>query len=199
MKVLLYGSAHLASVTCDLLKKHHEVVGHIPSKNPRIPSTMNCRLISDETEYEHDIKLSIQYDQKILNTDNAFNVHTGLLPEWGGCDILYHTLQDGAKEQGITFHKITDRFDYGPIVSKTTYPVIDGDTVFTLYERLTSVLPWFVLSSLQLLETMKTDQVAMCYKEKPNIFFKEKGIKEEDIQLYKESGALLRKMYGTIR
>ena len=39
-KILIYGSAHLTKVTCDLLENHYELVGHIPSKNPVIGSEM---------------------------------------------------------------------------------------------------------------------------------------------------------------
>ena len=36
--------------------------------------------IADET-VPHDIKLSIQYDKKVTDLSNAYNVHTGLLPK----------------------------------------------------------------------------------------------------------------------
>tara|TARA_R110002020_G_scaffold309534_2_gene525514 strand:- start:51 stop:650 length:600 start_codon:yes stop_codon:yes gene_type:complete len=199
MKILLYGSAHLASIACDLLKKHYDVVGHIPSKRPRIPGIMNCKTIDNESTCDHDIKLSIQYDQKIADVENCYNVHTGLLPEWGGCDILYHTLQNNAQEQGVTFHKMTDKFDYGPIISKVTYPVVKGDTVITLYERLTAIVPWFVLSSLQLLETLSLDQISACHKEKPSIFKKEKEIKEMDLNEYRKNGNILKELYGSTK
>ena len=75
---------------------------------------------------------------------------------------------------------MTDKFDYGPIISKVTYPVLNGDTVINLYERLTSVLPWFVLSSIRLLETLDFNQVSLCQKQEPNIFKKEKHVKEKD-------------------
>ena len=199
MKILLYGSAHLASVACDLLKKHYDIVGHIPSKNPRIPGVMKCKTINDASTCQHDIKLSIQYDQKITDVENCFNIHTGLLPEWGGCDILYHTLENKSQEQGITFHKMTDKFDYGPIISKVTYQVLNGDTVINLYERLTSVLPWFALSSIRLLETLDFNQVSLCQKQEPNIFKKEKHVKEKDKDIYKKNGNILRKLYGEVR
>ena len=126
-KILIYGSAHLTKVTCDLLKDYYELVGHIPSSNAVIGSKMTLPIVDENIE--HDIKLSLQYNKKLLNLDKAFNVHTGLLPRWGGVDILYHTLKEKSKEQGLTFHRMTDKFDDGQVISKMTYPVYENDTM----------------------------------------------------------------------
>ena len=167
-KILIYGSAHLTKVTCDLLENHYELVGHIPSKNPVIGSEMTLPIVDESVE--HDIKLSLQYNRRLLNLENAFNVHTGILPEWGGTDILYHTLKEDSKEQGLTFHKMTKDLDFGPIISKITYPVFKEDTAFNLYKRVLTVGPSFVEASLKLLEEIPTDNINKCYKSKPTIY-----------------------------
>ena len=78
-KILIYGSSHLAQETCLVLRDYYTLVGHIPSTNPTIPGSMDLP-IADET-VPHDIKLSIQYDKKVTDLSNAYNVHTGLLPK----------------------------------------------------------------------------------------------------------------------
>ena len=65
---------------------------------------------------------------------------------------------------------MSEDFDCGNIISKITYPVLLSDTVLDLYKRLDSIFPYFVLSSLKLLETLEEDDVDECYAEKPRIF-----------------------------
>ena len=97
-----------------------------------------------------DIKLSVQYDKIIKDTDKCFNVHTGLLPEYGGTNILDYTIQNGEYQQGLTFHKMTDKLDFGPIISKITYPVFPEDKAFDLYHEASKLpgAPWFAHSNL---------------------------------------------------
>ena len=80
-KILIYGSSHLTVEACKILKNHYNLVGHIPSKDPVIAGIMDIPVVSDTVE--HDIKLSLQYNRRMENVENAFNVHTGLLPNWG--------------------------------------------------------------------------------------------------------------------
>ena len=190
-KILIYGSAHLTKVTCDLLENHYELVGHIPSQNPVIGSEMTLPIVDESIE--HDIKLSLQYNRRLLNLENAFNVHTGILPEWGGTDILYHTLKKDSKEQGITFHKMTEVFDKGPIVSKMTYPVFKEDTMVDLYQRLIQIAPAFVLGSLKLLESIPS--VDDCYEYEPTIY-KRGNIDESDLDTYKKFIPTVNKIYN---
>ena len=73
-KIQILGSTHLTAITCDLLKEYYDLVGFIPSSNPTISGKVNLPLV-DET-IEHDIKLSIQYDIKVVDIYNAYNVKT---------------------------------------------------------------------------------------------------------------------------
>ena len=190
-KILIYGSTYLTKVTCDLLENHYELVGHIPSNNPVIGSEMTLPIVDESVN--HDIKLSLQYNRRLLNLENAFNVHTGLLPEWGGTDILYHTLKENSKEQGLTFHKMTEIFDKGPIISKMTYPVFKEDTMVELYGRLIQIAPAFVLGSLKLLEFIPT--VDECYAETPQMY-KRGNIDETDLEVYNNTIPNIKKMYN---
>ena len=189
-KILIYGSSHLSAVTCDLLRHHYDVVGYIPSSKPTIAGEMNMPRVYEEIE--HDIKLSLQYDKKLVDIENAFNVHTGLLPQWGGTDILYHTLQEEAIEQGLTFHKMTNKFDYGAIISKISYPVFKTDSMVDLYEKMTRCFPNFVLSSLRILESI--EDISGCQIEKPRLF-KRGNINSSDTELYKNTLIELKEKY----
>jgi Formyl transferase len=146
MRILLLGSTVLSAVVEAALP---EVVGHIPSVKPSFPGRMRSPVVPETTP--HDIKLSVQFDRKVVDVRNAYNLHTGLLPHYGGMDILHHTLENGDRQQGLTFHAMSERLDAGPIISTVTYPILPSDGVVQLYERMLAVAPHFVRSSLALL------------------------------------------------
>lgn len=150
MRILIYGSTYLTEICVNqLIKDGYNLVGYIPSENPVFKGTINLPIV-DET-IDHDIKLSIQYDKKLITTKDAYNLHTGLLPKYGGCSILYHTIKNDEEEQGLTLHKMTEDFDEGGIISKMSYAVLPEDTVADLYTRLCIIAPKFLSNALSLL------------------------------------------------
>ena len=138
MRILLLGSTVLSAAVEAALP---EVVGHVPSVKPAFPGRMRSPVVPETTP--HDIKLSVQFDRKVVDIGNAYNLHTGLLPHYGGVDILHHTLENGDRQQGLTFHAMSDRFDAGPIISTITYPVLRADGVVELYQRMLAIAPTF--------------------------------------------------------
>lgn len=197
MKILIFGSTYLSAIATEYLvnQSDYEIVGHVPNKKRiTIPGKMTVPVVSEDSAC--DVILSLNYDQKIKNTDKSFNVHTGLLPEYGGVDIFYHTIKNKPLEQGLTFHKITKFFDYGPIISKITYPVLPEDTIDILYKRMTKIFPLFVLSSLKLLENIPWDDLTKCPMIKPKIYTSSE-ISEEDVKGYHETGIKLKELFKT--
>lgn len=171
MRILIYGSTFITALVEKELMKHHDVVGHIPSHNPVFPGKMKSPWAHEKFGY--DIKLSIQYNKKIDDVTRAYNLHTGLLPMYGGCDIIYHTLENGEKEQGLTFHKMTDKFDEGEIISKITYPVFKDDTALDLYKRICSLAPKFATTAIEL---MKSTNYYGIDAQKPILYKRGEGI-----------------------
>ena len=92
---------------------------------------------------------------------------------------------------------MSDDFDYGPIISKVTYPVYEDDTMVDLYDRITKCFPSFVLSGLKLLESLDEHQVNNSYKEKPRVF-KRGNIDDMDSKLYKDTLKKLKRKYEKI-
>ena len=196
-KILILGSTYLTEKVIEKLKNtEFTLVGYRPSQDPFIKGNIDLPVIPEGEECQHDIKLSIQYDKKVLDYHNAYNVHTGLLPLWGGRDLMYHTLKEGESEQGLTFHKMTDQFDYGPIISKVTYPVLPNDTEIDLYDRQATIAPDFVYLSLKLLDKIGLKASDNCYMKKPRLFKRRKNILSTDINNYVEMGNKLVKLYG---
>lgn len=181
-KILILGNTLLTEKIVKTLSPHYNLVGYVPSKNPTIEGNIPLPIKPINTEC--DIKLSIQYDKIIKNPINCFNLHTGLLPAYGGTNILDYTLLNNEFEQGLTFHKMTNELDYGPIISKITYPVLPNDKVIDLYQRILSIGPYFVQSSLKLLETLNNTQVDKCVKLKPKLYKRGEFNLTEDMKTF---------------
>lgn len=184
-KILIYGSSHFSQVVCEYLLAYsnYEIIGYVSSHKPTIKGKMPIPQIDDGAE--HDIKLSLQYNKRILNIDNAYNVHTGLLPKYGGRDIFAHTIKNKEYEQGLTLHKMTDEYDYGPIISKITYPVLERDTPLSLYERQLHVAPSFIRGALDLLRSLSREEIEGCFKEKPTMYKRTHSLSSSFVE-YKE-------------
>jgi phosphoribosylglycinamide formyltransferase 1 len=64
------------------------------------------------------------------------NIHPSLLPLFPGLDAQRQALEHGAKVSGCTVHFVDETLDGGPIIMQRTVPVIEGDTVKSLSERI---------------------------------------------------------------
>ena len=64
------------------------------------------------------------------------NVHPSLLPSFPGLNAQRQALDYGAKLSGATVHIVTATLDNGPIVLQASVPVVEGDTVESLSNRI---------------------------------------------------------------
>ena len=70
----------------------------------------------------------------------VLSIHPALLPRFGGKGFYGKAVHEavlaaGDRVTGVTVHLVDERFDHGPIVAQTEVPVLDGDTVESLGER----------------------------------------------------------------
>ena len=166
--ILILGSTYLTELVVEKIKYKYNLIGYVPSLNPTRKGNINLPEVSINTDC--DIKLSIQYDKIVKDTANSFNLHTGLLPNYGGTNILDYTVKNKEVEQGLTFHKMTKYLDYGPIISKVTYPVLIKDDAYNLYKRILQIGPSFAESCLELLKNMTMEEIDQCCKIKPTLY-----------------------------
>lgn len=73
------------------------------------------------------------FPNRILNT------HPALLPAFKGWHAVPAALAAGVKITGCTVHYATLEVDDGPILAQEAVPVLEGDTVETLHERIKEV------------------------------------------------------------
>lgn len=72
------------------------------------------------------------------------NVHPALLPKFGGPDMYgsrvhQAVLEAGETESGATVHLVTEKYDEGGILAQVRVPVLPGDTVESLADRVLGV------------------------------------------------------------
>ncbi len=68
--------------------------------------------------------------------NRILNVHPSLLPEFPGLDAWGQALRAGVRESGCTVHRVTAEVDEGAILGQERVPVLPGDTVESLRERI---------------------------------------------------------------
>ena len=64
------------------------------------------------------------------------NIHPSLLPAFPGLDAQRQALEHGVKVSGCTVHFVDETLDGGPIILQRVVPVLEGDNVETLSERI---------------------------------------------------------------
>ena len=64
------------------------------------------------------------------------NIHPSLLPAFPGLDVQRQALEHGVRFSGCTVHFVDESLDGGPIVAQAVVPVLGGDTVEALSERI---------------------------------------------------------------
>lgn len=67
------------------------------------------------------------------------NTHPALLPSFRGAHAVEEAVAAGVKVTGCTVHVATIEVDDGPILAQEAVPVLPGDTVETLHERIKQV------------------------------------------------------------
>ncbi|MFA5885803.1 MAG: phosphoribosylglycinamide formyltransferase [Acidimicrobiia bacterium] len=67
------------------------------------------------------------------------NTHPALLPAFKGWHAVEDAFAAGVKVTGCTVHLATLEVDEGPILAQEAVPVLAGDTVETLHERIKDV------------------------------------------------------------
>ena len=71
--------------------------------------------------------------------DRILNTHPSLLPAFPGWHSVEEALAAGVRITGCTVHRATLEVDAGEILAQEAVPVLDGDTVEALHERIKEV------------------------------------------------------------
>ena len=66
----------------------------------------------------------------------VINVHPSLLPEFRGLRAVERALEAGVEKTGVTVHFMVEEVDAGPVVAQEAVPMLPGETMDRLLERL---------------------------------------------------------------
>jgi phosphoribosylglycinamide formyltransferase-1 len=89
-----------------------------------------------------------KFERRILN------IHPALLPKFGGKGMFGRHIHEavlaaGERMSGITIHHVDGEYDRGAIIAQREVPVLPGDTVETLQQRIMAAEPPFFVETLQ--------------------------------------------------
>ena len=117
---------------------------------------------------ENDIELIVQagwltvLSGSIINEykDKIINLHPALLPKFGGVGMWGHHVHEAVlnakeTESGCTVHFADGGCDTGKILVQKTVPVLDDDTVDSLYERIAPKEKEALLEAVLMIATKK--------------------------------------------
>jgi phosphoribosylglycinamide formyltransferase-1 len=91
--------------------------------------------------------------------NRIINVHPSLLPMFaGGMDAVEQALESGLKFTGATVHVVTAELDAGPILVQDSVPILEGDTVESLRERLHEVEHRILPEGIRIMEARIADR-----------------------------------------
>jgi phosphoribosylglycinamide formyltransferase-1 len=116
---------------------------------------------------EHDVELVVDagYDRVHSRSfvdafeGRIINVHPSLLPMFGGgMDAIEQALESGLKFTGATVHIVTPDVDGGPILVQDSVPILPGDTIETLRERVHEVEYRILPEGIKLMEARLADR-----------------------------------------
>jgi phosphoribosylglycinamide formyltransferase-1 len=110
----------------DRLAFTHDVVDALEAHGVEVVVMAGFMTILDKPIFD-------AYDGRVLNT------HPSLLPAFRGAHAVPDALAAGVKVTGCTVHVATLEVDCGPILAQEAVPVLEGDTVETLHERIKEV------------------------------------------------------------
>ncbi|XP_030377639.1 trifunctional purine biosynthetic protein adenosine-3 [Scaptodrosophila lebanonensis] len=79
------------------------------------------------------------------------NIHPSLLPKYPGLHVQRRALEAGERESGCTVHFVDEGVDTGAIIVQAEVPILDGDDVDALSQRIHTAEHWAYPQALRLL------------------------------------------------
>ena len=115
--------------------------------------------IDEEFKYLKEVNLDlvivVAYGQLIpkkildLSKKGFLNIHASLLPKWRGAAPIQRSILNNEKKTGISFMKINEKLDSGPVCNKYSIDILDQDNAETLSEKLSNLSANKIFENMQ--------------------------------------------------
>lgn len=140
-------------------ERHGIPFRHLSGQTHADPTELDAAILGALLEHGADLVFLAGYMKKLGPRTLAhfrgrlLNTHPALLPKFGGRGMYgarVHAAVLEAKdvESGVSLHLVEDEYDTGPVIARATVPVLAGDTVETLSERVQRRERQFVVETL---------------------------------------------------
>jgi len=137
MKIIFFGSSDFVYPILKKLQEKFEVVKIISS-----PEQLNKKAIKQIKPLNPDLFVVASFG-KILSGEllkipklGSINIHPSLLPKYRGPSPIQTAILNGEIKTGVSFIKMDEKVDHGPIIKQFEEPILPGDTFATLSKRL---------------------------------------------------------------
>lgn len=145
-KIVFFGTPEFVSPLLTALAESFDVV-----KIFRQPLKFDDKTLSELTDLSADFFVVASFGQilppKLLSIPKiaAVNIHPSLLPLYRGPSPIQSAILNGDPATGVTFIKMDDRVDHGPIIDQFEANIEKGDTfeslAKSLFKKAADVLP----------------------------------------------------------
>jgi methionyl-tRNA formyltransferase len=79
----------------------------------------------------------------------CLNIHASLLPRWRGAAPIERAIMAGDAETGISIMAMEAGLDTGPVLLRTSLPILAGDTAGSLHDRLAPLGARLIVEALE--------------------------------------------------
>ncbi len=158
------------------------------------PQTLknNKEIIKELDQIKPDLVLVVAYglivpkEVLILPKFGCINVHASLLPKWRGAAPIERSILEGDSEGGITFMKMDEGLDTGPIMKKVPCPLDKDENSETLKRKYQDLSKDKLINFLEALEEGKIDEIQ---QDSSQATYAEKITNQDTEILWHKSGA----------
>lgn len=153
MKIVFFGTPNFVDPVLKILQENFEVVETI-----RQPRTFDEKFLAKLKSLNPDIFVVSAYGQILpknlleVPTLDTINIHPSLLPKYRGASPIQKAILNGERKTGVSFIKMDEQVDHGPIITQFEEEILPTDTFETLAQRL------FKLAADKILEILDTNR-----------------------------------------
>lgn len=141
---------------------------HLSSATHPEPDNLDRAVLNALESHDVDLVILAGYMKKLGHQtlsrfqNRILNSHPALLPRYGGKGMYGSRVHEavllaGEQVTGITIHIVDEEYDHGPAVAQCRVPVLEGDTVESLEERVKERERGFWIEILQKLAMGELD------------------------------------------